>query len=65
MSRLTDVGIETTDQILMPAEAGESTASGEDDRSLGTVLREIARSIAGWLFFVVAVQLLLHGSRFI
>jgi hypothetical protein len=49
----------------MPAEAGESTASGEDDRSLGTVLREIARSIAGWLFFVVAVQLLLHGSRFI
>jgi len=28
-------------------------------------MREIARSLAGWLFFVVAVQLLLHGSHLI
>lgn len=65
MSRLTDVGIESADQTLLSAGAGENTASGDVDRSLGAVMREIAQSLAGWLFFVVAVQLLLYGSRFI
>jgi hypothetical protein len=63
MSRLTDVGIETADQLLPQPRTGESTDSGEIDRSLGAVVREIGYSLAGWLFFVVAVQLLLHGSH--
>ncbi len=47
------------------AAEGEIADSPEIDRSLGAVMREIARSLAGWLFFVVAVQLLLHGSHLI
>ena len=63
MSRLTDMGVEGSEQVLL--NIGESPDAREDDRSLATVMREIARSLAGWLFFVVAVQLLLHGARFI
>ncbi len=63
MSRLTDIGVESTDQILLAAEEG--SGSRVDDRSLGAVMREIAKSLVGWLFFVVAVQLLLHGTHFI
>ncbi|HXA70526.1 MAG TPA: hypothetical protein VNW24_08760 [Stellaceae bacterium] len=32
-----------------------------DDRSLAAAMREIAWSLAGWLGFVVSVQLLLHA----
>ncbi len=65
MSRLTDVGLESADQVLPHPETGESAEPGDDDRSLGAVMREIAKTLAGWLFFVVAVQLLLYGSRLI
>lgn len=65
MSRITDVGIESADQVLLNPATGESAESGDVDRSLGAVMREIGRSLAGWLFFVLAVQLLLHGTHFI
>jgi len=59
MSRLTDIGVETA------AKNGESAGSNEIDRSLGAVAREIGQSLAGWLFFVAAVELLMHGSHLI
>ncbi|HLJ22118.1 MAG TPA: hypothetical protein VKU84_18065 [Stellaceae bacterium] len=65
MSRLTDVAIESAAEGLLNPTTGESAQSGEIDRSLGAAMREIARSLAGWLFFVVAVQLLLYGSHLI
>jgi len=46
-------------------ETSQSVASREDDRSLAAALRETAQSIGGLLFFVIAVLLLLHGTRFI
>ena len=65
MSRLTDIGIETAEQILPPPTSGEDmeSESSARDRSLGAVMREIGQSLAGWLFFVVAVQLLLYGTH--
>jgi hypothetical protein len=48
------------DPVVLNKGSAEST---EEDRLLGAVMHEIARSLAGWLFFVVAVQLLLHGSH--
>jgi len=51
--------------ISFERDAGDTVGSREIDRSLGAVMREIARSLAGWLFFVVAIQLLLHGSHLI
>ena len=65
MSRLTDVAVDCADHVLPNPETGETAEFGEIDRSLGAVMREIGRSLAGWLFFVVAVQLLLYGHRFI
>jgi hypothetical protein len=65
MSRLTDVGVGTADPILLQPKSGQSAGSGEIDRSLGAVMREIGKSLAGWLFFVVAVQLLLYGSHIV
>jgi len=58
-----DTGIEKEGHPL-PLSSG-SAESTEEDRSLGAVMREIARSLAGWPFFVVAVQLLLYGARLI
>jgi len=65
MSRLTDVGIGTGDAVPPRSEAVASLESDEIDRSPTAVLREIAASLAGWLFFVVGIQLLLYGSHLI
>ena len=45
------------------SEPAQDIGSREDDRSLAAVMREIAWSLAGWLGFVVSVQLLLHAFR--
>jgi hypothetical protein len=65
MSRLTDVGFESADQLPLSPGTADSAEPGEIDRSLSAVMREIARSLAGWLFFVVAVQLLLYATHLI
>jgi hypothetical protein len=59
-----NIGREDGQHPLRP-ETRQSDAAQEDDRSLAAALRETARSIGGLLFFVVAVLLLLHGTRFI
>jgi len=48
-------------QGMLRSEPAQSVGSHEDDRSLAAVMREIAWSLAGLLFFVVAVGLLLEG----
>jgi hypothetical protein len=50
-------------QGVLRSEPAQSVGSHEDDRSLAAVMREIAWSLAGWLGFVAAVQLLLHVFR--
>ena len=64
MSRMIDIGIEASDQAL-PTPANENADPAPIDRSLSAVMREIAWSLSGWLFFVVAVQLLLYGTHLI
>ena len=63
MRALLDVDTHAEERDL--AVSGKSIESSEVNRSLGAVMREIARTLAGWLFFVVAVQLLLHGTHLI
>ena len=48
---------------MLRSEPAQDIDSREDDRSLAAVMREIAWSLAGWLGFVVSVQLLLHAFR--
>ena len=61
-----DVGIRSGDRQPLPrAETAGHVASREADRSLAPALRETARSLGGLLFFVVAVMILLYGTRFI
>jgi len=64
MGRLVDMGLRDG-QLLLRPETCHSVASREDDRSLAAALRETVRSLGGLLFFVVAVMLLLYGTRFI
>jgi hypothetical protein len=62
MRRLWDFGIPSGHRQLLPCpETGKSVDSHEDDGSRGAVMRETIRSLAGLLFFVVAVGLLLEG----
>lgn len=61
-----DVGIRSGDHQPLPrAETGRRVVSREADRYLAPALRETVRSLGGLLFFVVAVMLLLYGTRFI
>jgi hypothetical protein len=64
MSRLVDIGLGDS-QLLPHPETRQRGASREDGRSLAAAVRETGRSLAGLLFFVVAVMLLLYGTRFI
>lgn len=48
-------------QDLVDSGPAQGVASQEVDRSLPAAMREIAWSLAGWLGFVVGVQLLLHA----
>jgi len=64
MRRLGHIGIRIREHHGMSrSEPAQSVGSREDERSLAAVMREIAWSLAGWLGFVVAVQLLLHVFR--
>ena len=66
MRRLWAGGIRSGDtQLLLHPKTGQSVDSQEDDRSLAAVMRDIGRSLAGWLGFVVGVQLLLHAFRIV
>jgi len=50
-------------QDLAGSEPAQDVGSQEIDHSLAAVMREIGWSLAGWLGFVVGVQLLLHAFR--
>ena len=64
MRLLGHIGIRSgAHQDMLRSEPAQDIGSREDDRSLATVMREIAWSLAGWLGFVVSVQLLLHAFR--
>jgi hypothetical protein len=64
MRRIWDIGIRSGEYRRIPSSAlAQRAGSQEDDRSLAAVMREIAWSLASWLGFVVAVQLLLHAFR--
>jgi len=52
-------------QLLLRPETGQSVDSQEDERSLAAVMRDIGRTLGGWLGVVVAVQLLLHAFRMV
>ena len=66
MRRLVEIGNRgQTRQSLPRPDMGEAADSNADDRSLGAVIRDIARILSGWLFVVIAVQLLLHGTGII
>ena len=52
-------------RLLSQPQAGGSAASRKDKSSLAVVMRELTRSFPGWLFFVVAILILLNGHRFI
>ena len=64
MRRLGDIGFRSVGQDMLRSEPVEDTSS-RDDRSLAAAMREIAWSLAGWLGFVVSVQLLLHAFRIV
>jgi hypothetical protein len=51
----------------VPRAAGtaQSIDSRGEDRSLCAVMREMVLPASGWLFFVIAMLLLLHGPRMI
>ena len=62
MRRLWNFGISSgRRQLLLRPETGKSVGSHEDDRSLAPVMRATVRSLAGLLFFVLAVGLVLEG----
>jgi hypothetical protein len=65
MGRLTQIGIEHDDYVPPRQESEDHADDGGIDRSLAATMREIGQTLAGWLFFVVAVQLLLYGTRLI
>ena len=66
MHVLWDSGVRSRDKLLLPRSApGETVDAGYQDRSLAAVMREIAQTLAGWLFFVVAVELLLRGTQLV
>ena len=66
MRRPLEIGIRAGNHRSLPhPDMGEAADSDTDDRSLGAVIRDIARTLAGWLFVVIAVQLLLHGTGII
>ena len=66
MRRLRASGIGGGDsQLLLRPETGQSIDSQEDDRSLAAVMRDIGRTLGGWLAVVVGVQLLLHAFRIV
>ena len=63
MRRLSDIGIQGVESrdTFRPVLAPAADWQDEVDRSQGAALREIVWSLAGWIGFVVAVQLLLHA----
>ena len=64
MRRLWGIGIRSgASRIALTGELTQGLGSPEDDYSQAAVMREIAWSLAGWLSFVVVVQLLLHLFR--
>ena len=66
MRHLWDIGIRSGEhQGMLRSEPAQGVGSQEDDRSLAAALREIAWCLAGWLGFVVAVQVLLHAFRIV
>ena len=60
MRRLGDIGFRSGGQGMLRSEPVQDMGS-RDDRSLAAAMREIAWSLAGWLGFVVSVQLLLYA----
>jgi hypothetical protein len=62
MRRLEDIGFRSGGQDMLRSEPVQDTGS-RDGRSLAAAMREIAWSLAGWLGFVVSVQLRLHAFR--
>jgi len=66
MRRLGHMGIQSGGPHgLLRSEPAQGAGSQEVDRSLPAVMREMAWSLAGWLGFVVSVQLLLHVFRIV
>ena len=66
MRRLGHIGIRSGGPQGLPrSEPAQAVGSQEVDRSLPAVMREIAWSLAGWLGFVVGVQLLLYTCRIV
>ena len=66
MRRLRASGIGGGDsQLVLRPETGQSVDSQEDERSLAAVMRDIGRTLGGWLGVVVAVQLLLYAFRMV
>ena len=63
MRRLSDIGIQGVESpdTFRPVLARGGESLDGIDRSQGAALREIVWSLAGWVGFVVAVQLLLHA----
>lgn len=52
-------------QLLLQPRAGRSPDSQKDKSHLTAVMREVFRSAPGYLFFVLAILILLNGHRFI
>jgi len=66
MRSLSDIEIGSGDRpLVLYPEAGRNVGSPEASRSLAATTREILQPFAGWLFFAVAIGLMLHGPRFI
>jgi len=63
MCDLSDIGIQGND--LLHPEANESVSPRQDDRSRAAIIRDVAGTLGGLTFFVVAVLLLLCGSRLV
>jgi hypothetical protein len=64
MRRLGHIGMRSLGPHgLLRSEPAQGVGSQEVDRSLPAAMREMAWSLAGWLGFVVSVQLLLHAFR--
>jgi hypothetical protein len=63
MRRLWDIGFQHVEESSTVAPALTRGVDSQDgiDRSQGAALREIVWTLAGWIGFVVAVQLVLHA----
>jgi len=66
MRTLSDIELRSGDRpLVLCPEVGRNAGSPEESRSLAAIVRETLQPFAGWLFFAVAIGLMLHGPRFI